>query len=51
MQGEIPDSARSHCEALPVNASDYIGCAACEPNCPLGVPIAERMAETAKLFA
>ena len=26
------------------------GCAACEPNCPFGVPIAQRMEETAALF-
>lgn len=51
MQDEVPDSVRSHYEALPANAADCIGCASCEPNCPFGVPIAERMAETAELFA
>ena len=31
--------------------TDCIGCASCEPNCPFGVPIASRMAETVNLFA
>ena len=51
MQDEVPPSVRAHYEALPATAADCIGCASCEPNCPFGVPIAARMAETAELFA
>lgn len=47
---EIPPSVREHYEALDVKAGDCTGCEACEPNCPFGVPIAERMEETAALF-
>lgn len=47
---EIPPSVREHYEALDVKAGDCIGCEACEPNCPFGVKIAERMEETAALF-
>ena len=31
-------------------ASECIACHACESRCPFGVPIAERMEKTAKLF-
>lgn len=51
MQDEVPDSVRAHYAALSATAADCIGCASCEPNCPFGVPIASRMAETAELFA
>ena len=51
MHDAVPPSVKAHYEALEVNASDCTGCAACEPNCPFGVPIAERMAETVELFA
>ena len=50
MQDEVPASVRDHYLALEVRAGDCTGCAACEPNCPFGVPIAERMAEAAALF-
>ena len=50
MQDEVPESVRAHYAQLPVKAADCIGCASCEPNCPFGVPIAERMTETAALF-
>lgn len=46
----IPESVRAHYFALNKNASDCIGCGACEPNCPFGVKIAERMTATAALF-
>ncbi len=49
-QESIPESVRSHYEALDMHASDCTGCQACEPNCPFGVKIAERMEETAELF-
>lgn len=50
MQPEIPSSIRSHYDALEAKASDCIGCHDCESRCPFGVPIAERMEETAKRF-
>ena len=51
MQGEAPASVRAHYHALDVAADDCTACAACEPRCPFGVPIAERMAQAAALFA
>ena len=50
MHDTVPDGIREHYNALPANAADCIGCQSCEPNCPFGVHIAERMAETAELF-
>lgn len=50
-QPEVPESVRQHYLALDKNAGDCIGCQSCEPNCPFGVKIAERMEETARLFA
>lgn len=50
-QDEVPTGIREHYLALDKNASDCIGCGSCEPNCPFGVRIVERMEETAKLFA
>lgn len=50
-QPEVPESVRQHYLALDKNASDCTGCQSCEPNCPFGVKIAERMEETAQLFA
>ncbi len=51
MHDPVPESVREHYFALDKNASDCIGCRTCEPNCPFGVHIAERMQETAQLFA
>lgn len=50
MQPEIPPTVKAHYEALPMHASACISCSACEPRCPFGVPIAERMAQTAEFF-
>lgn len=50
MQDEPPASLRAHYEALDATAADCTACAACEPRCPFGVPIAERMAQAAALF-
>ena len=50
MQDEVPASVREHYLALDATASDCIACGACEPNCPFGVHIVARMAETAELF-
>ena len=49
-QPQIPDSVRSHYEALEHTASSCIGCQSCEARCPFGVKIAERMKLTAELF-
>ncbi len=49
-QETLPQSLREHYRNLPHNASDCVGCQSCEPNCPFGVKIAERMAKAAKLF-
>lgn len=49
-QDEVPESVRSHYEALDMHASDCTDCQACEPNCPFGVKITERMEKTAELF-
>ena len=49
-QPQIPDSVRSHYEALGHTASSCIGCQSCEGRCPFGVKIAERMKLTAELF-
>lgn len=51
IQDTVPSGIREHYLALDKNASDCIGCASCEPNCPFGVKIAERMEQTAELFA
>ena len=50
MQDEVPASVRDHYLALEVRAGDCTACGACEANCPFGVPIAQRMEETAALF-
>lgn len=51
IQNEVPQGIREHYLALGKKADDCIGCGACEPNCPFGVRIAERMERTAELFA
>ncbi|MBQ3302079.1 MAG: 4Fe-4S dicluster domain-containing protein, partial [Eggerthellaceae bacterium] len=50
MQPEVPDSVREHYRALETTAEACIGCQSCEPRCPFGVPIAEKMSATAELF-
>ena len=50
MQAEVPPTVKAHYEALTVGGSDCIGCGACEPRCPFGVPIVERMEKAAELF-
>ena len=47
----FPRVIREYYLAADKNASDCIGCGSCEPNCPFGVKIVERMEETAELFA
>jgi uncharacterized protein len=51
MQEEIPATVQAHYNSLSANASDCIGCAACEKRCPFGVSIVERMKKAVELFA
>ncbi len=50
LQENIPASIQAHYTHLPANASDCIGCAACEERCPFGVPIVEQMQKAVQLF-
>ena len=50
MQPTVPATVRSHYLLLEHQASECIGCQECESRCPFGVPIAERMQKTARLF-
>lgn len=47
---KIPASLREHYDALSVHASACISCRACEPRCPFGVQISERMTHAAQIF-
>ena len=49
--GEVPALVADHYAALEVAADACIACGVCEPNCPFGVGIVERMAAAAELFA
>jgi len=50
MQSEVPESVREHYRALEVTAGACTHCASCETRCPFGVPISEKMEQTAALF-
>lgn len=50
LQETIPATIKAHYTSLSANASDCIGCAACEERCPFGVPIAEQMQKIIKAF-
>ncbi|MGN0035170.1 MAG: aldo/keto reductase [Coriobacteriales bacterium] len=50
MHDGVPASTREHYRSLDRHASDCTGCRACEPNCPFGVRIADKMTRTAELF-
>jgi len=50
MADEVPTSVREHYLALDALAGDCTECRACEPNCPFGVRISERMGKAAALF-
>ena len=50
MQDEVPAGVGEHYRELDVTAADCIRCQDCESRCPFGVPIAQKMAETAELF-
>ena len=47
----VPASLREHYRALEHSAAECIGCKGCESRCPFGVSVAQRMEDTAKLFA
>ena len=49
-QDRVPESVLSHYKALEHTASECIGCRSCESRCPFGVKVADRMAQTEKLF-
>ena len=51
MQTEVPAAVKAHYLALEHRADACVGCRSCESRCPFGVKIAERMKETAELFA
>ena len=48
--GEVPSSVLEHYRALDAVASDCTACYLCEQNCPFGVQIVDRMAETVDIF-
>lgn len=50
MAEEVPASVQAHYEAMAVTADACTACEACEPRCPFGVPIADRMEKAAALF-
>lgn len=49
-QGFVPDTLRDHYLLLDHRASECIECGACEPNCPFGVGIIDKMRVAADLF-
>lgn len=49
-QTTVPESVMEHYKSLGHTASECIGCGGCEARCPFGVAVADRMAETARLF-
>ena len=50
MQPQVPATVQAHYESLEHTARECVGCRACEPRCPFGVKIAERMEKAAALF-
>lgn len=50
MQPQVPATVQAHYESLEHTARECVGCRACEPRCPFGVKIAERMEKAAELF-
>ena len=50
LKEDTPASVQAHYEALDVTAGECIQCGECEPRCPFGVPIIQRMEQAAALF-
>lgn len=50
MADEVPASVQAHYEAMDVTAGACIACGQCEPRCPFGVPVVERMEAAEELF-
>ena len=50
IQDKVPESIKSHYEALNHKASECIGCKACESRCPFSVNISDRMKKASELF-
>ena len=50
LQKSVPESIKSHYEAIPHRAGECVGCQSCEERCPFGVKIAERMEKASQLF-
>lgn len=50
MQDTVPESIKSHYMLLEHQASECVGCKACESRCPFSVKVADKMLEAAKLF-
>lgn len=46
----VPASVQAHYEAMDVTAGACTACGQCEPRCPFGVPIPERMEAAEELF-
>ena len=46
----LPETVKDHYRLLEHHASECIGCGQCEPNCPFGVDIINKMAEAAEVF-
>ncbi len=47
---DMPETVMEHYKALDYTADDCIECQQCEPNCPFGVKIAERMSRARRVF-
>ncbi len=50
LKEDTPASVKAHYEALDVTAGECIQCGQCEPRCPFGVPIIQRMEQAEQLF-
>lgn len=50
IQDKVPESIKSHYEALNHKANECIGCKACESRCPFSVNISDRMKKASELF-
>ena len=50
LQPSVPESIKSHYEAISHRAGECVGCRSCEDRCPFGVKISERMEKASELF-